>query len=352
MEEEKNDLEEQIKFSQLLKELTETQVTLAKIEAQLAIREGKNQVKEAIASAKENLEIQAKRFGANLKKIEEDYRNGNEDRKEILEEYESSLEEINDTYYDLMQDILEKKAQLEVDEQETMMGQKQNKIDTRKEQKNLQKQKRTLKAEIIRATKEGRLDDAQQKMTELQELTANNSVNSMKAFNEELQTRRDELRMMIEDYEQQYETLMAARASEINYLTEDQNNKLAKIPKQNLFQKAMGKILDKFDGTKKFMQTAIEPLKAKITEIEENYMPKLKQEMSNKRQEFSDKIQNTIDNGKRTFKNVIEKGLQMKNNFIKSVQDKLNEQQQQVEQKMQILNQELNKKETEMEIDE
>ena len=43
MDEQNKDTEEQIKFTQLLKELADTQVTLAKINAQLAIRESKKQ---------------------------------------------------------------------------------------------------------------------------------------------------------------------------------------------------------------------------------------------------------------------------------------------------------------------
>ena len=447
MEEQKNDLDEQIKFSQLLKELAETQATLAKIDAQIAIKEGKDQVKSTVESTKTTLETQAKKFGANLKKVEEDYRNGNEDKKGILEEYESLLEEVNGNYHTLMQDVLEKKAQLEVEEQENMMGQKKNKIDTRNAEKEFSKQEKLLKAEIIKATKEKRLEDAQQRIAELQDLTENNPVNSMKTVNEELQTRRTEIRGLIEECEKQYEKLMEERKKEIDGLTEDKNNKLAKIPKQNIFQKTIGSIFNKFNGTKKFMKTAVEPLKAKITEIKEEDIPRLKQEIGGKRQQLSDKIQgartgieetvkgkvdeyatklaqnqqkamesvknmrntvigkadklgqnvintkdnfvqgakdtkasvvdaikngknaiiqgakstrdnvtshvtSTIDTGKRTFRNVIGKGLQMKMNFIKSAQDRLNEQQKEIEKKMQILNPELDKKESGKEISE
>ncbi len=291
MEKQKNDLDEQVRFSQLLKELAETQVVLAKVDAQLAIREGADQVKSVVQSAKQSLESKAKKFGANIKKIEEDYINGSGDKKGILEEYETSLEEANDTYHRLMQDILEKKAQLEADEQETMMWQKYNKIGIKNVQKDSGRQEEELKAEIVKATKEGRIDDAKQKIAELQEITENNPVNSLKALNEEFQTRREELRKQIEECEKEFEKVSEERKAAINELTESKNNKLSKIPKQNLFQKAMGAMFSRFNGTKKFMQTAIEPLKEKITQIKEEEIPRLKQEISGKRQKFSDKIQ-------------------------------------------------------------
>ena len=55
MEDQKKQIDEQVDFVQLLKELAETQATLAKIDAQLAIREGKDQVKGVIDATKANL---------------------------------------------------------------------------------------------------------------------------------------------------------------------------------------------------------------------------------------------------------------------------------------------------------
>ena len=402
MEEQKKQIDEQIGFVQLLKELTETQMTLAKIDAQLAIREGKKQVKDVIDATKNNLESQAKKFGANLKKIEEDYRNGNADKKGILEEYESSLTEINKTYETLMQDALERKSQLEADEQDIMLEQKQNKIETREARKEYARQEKTLKLEIMKATKEGDLETAQQKIEELQKLTENNPVNSLKVYNEELQTRRTEIRKLIEDVEKEYDQLMEDRKSEIDKVTEDKNNKLATIPKQNIFQKVLGSMFNKFNGTKKFMQSVMGPLQSKVATIKEENIPQIKQMISEKRQEFSKKIRDArvnieekvkgkvdkdvltdkkdaiiqgikdgkdaivqgarntkdtaktkigqakgsvvthvtsaVDNGKRTFRNVIGKGYEAKMNFIQKAQDRLNEKQAEIAQKMKVLN--------------
>ena len=63
MDEQNKDTEEQIKFTQLLKELADTQVTLAKINAQLAIRESKDQIETIVDSKSKELIEQAKKFG-------------------------------------------------------------------------------------------------------------------------------------------------------------------------------------------------------------------------------------------------------------------------------------------------
>ena len=72
MDEQNKDTEEQIKFTQLLKELADTQVTLAKINAQLAIRESKDQIETIVDSKSKELIEQAKKFGAKLEKIEQE----------------------------------------------------------------------------------------------------------------------------------------------------------------------------------------------------------------------------------------------------------------------------------------
>ena len=68
MDEQNKDTEEQIKFTQLLKELADTQVTLAKINAQLAIRESKDQIETIVDSKAKNLLNKQKNLEQNWKK--------------------------------------------------------------------------------------------------------------------------------------------------------------------------------------------------------------------------------------------------------------------------------------------
>ena len=128
MDEQNKDTEEQIKFTQLLKELADTQVTLAKINAQLAIRESKDQIEAIVDSKSKELIEQAKKFGAKLEKIEQEYANQNADREGIVEEFEKRLAEASEEYDKILQDIMEKKAQFELDENGILLEQKRNKV--------------------------------------------------------------------------------------------------------------------------------------------------------------------------------------------------------------------------------
>lgn len=151
MDEQNKDTEEQIKFTQLLKELADTQVTLAKINAQLAIRESKDQIETIVDSKSKELIEQAKKFGAKLEKIEQEYANQNADREGIVEEFEKRLAEASEEYDKILQDIMEKKAQFELDENGILLEQKRNKVKMAAENKEFAKTKQRLEKEIVQA---------------------------------------------------------------------------------------------------------------------------------------------------------------------------------------------------------
>ena len=121
-----------------------------------------------------------------------------------------------------------------------------------------------------------------------------------------MQTRRTEIRQLIEDVEKEYDQLMEDRKSEIDKVTEDKNNKLATIPKQNIFQKVLGSMFNKFNGTKKFMQSVMGPLQSKVATIKEENIPQIKQMISEKRQEFSQKIRDARVNIEEKVKGKVE----------------------------------------------
>ena len=167
MDEQNKDTEEQIKFTQLLKELADTQVTLAKINAQLAIRESKDQIETIVDSKSKELIEQAKKFGAKLEKIEQEYANQNADREGIVEEFEKRLAEASEEYDKILQDIMEKKAQFELDENGILLEQKRNKVKMAAENKEFAKTKQRLEKEIVQALKSGDMSTLQQKTEEL-----------------------------------------------------------------------------------------------------------------------------------------------------------------------------------------
>ena len=289
MDEQNKDTEEQIKFTQLLKELADTQVTLAKINAQLAIRESKDQIETIVDSKSKELIEQAKKFGAKLEKIEQEYANQNADREGIVEEFEKRLVEASEEYDKILQDIMEKKAQFELDENGILLEQKRNKIKMAAENKEFAKTKQRLEKEIVQALKSGDMSTLQQKTDELKKHIENNPTDISRAHAQELQARREEIKQAIESCKNEYEQIMAERKKMLEEISSNKNKQLMTIPKQNIFAKALGNIFNKFNGTKKFIKGVIEPLKTQIGQIRNEEIPKIKSEIDSKRKTFLDK---------------------------------------------------------------
>ncbi len=270
MDEQNKDTEEQIKFTQLLKELADTQVTLAKINAQLAIRESKDQIETIVDSKSKELIEQAKKFGTKLEKIEQEYANQNADREGIVEEFEKRLAEASEEYDKILQDIMEKKAQFELDENGILLEQKRNNVKMAAENKEFAKAKQRLEKEIVQALKSGDMPTLQQKTEELKSHIENNP-------------------QAIESCKNEYEQIMAERKKMLEEISSNKNKQLMTIPKQNIFAKALGNIFNKFNGTKKFVKGVIEPLKTQIGQIRNEEIPKIKSEIDSKRKTFLDK---------------------------------------------------------------
>lgn len=289
MDEQNKDTEEQIKFTQLLKELADTQVTLAKINAQLAIRESKDQIETIVDSKSKELIEQAKKFGAKLEKIEQEYANQNADREGIVEEFEKRLAEASEEYDKILQDIMEKKAQFELDENGILLEQKRNKVKMAAENKEFAKTKQRLEKEIVQALKSGDMSTLQQKTEELKSHIENNPTDISRTHAQELQARREEIKQAIESCKNEYEQIMAERKKMLEEISSNKNKQLMTIPKQNIFAKVLGNIFNKFNGTKKFVKGVIEPLKTQIGQIRNEEIPKIKSEIDSKRKTFLDK---------------------------------------------------------------
>ena len=232
MDEQNKDTEEQIKFTQLLKELADTQVTLAKINAQLAIRESKDQIETIVDSKSKELIEQAKKFGAKLEKIEQEYANQNADREGIVEEFEKRLAEASEEYDKILQDIMEKKAQFELDENGILLEQKRNKVKMAAENKELEK-------EIVQALKSGDMSTLQQKTEELKSHIENNPTDISRTHAQELQARREEIKQAIESCKNEYEQIMAERKKMLEEISSNKNKQLMTIPKQNILLKVL-----------------------------------------------------------------------------------------------------------------
>lgn len=443
-EEEINDINEQENFLKLMQELAKSQAILAKLDAQIALKEAKEQTKGVIDSTRDNIKRKAREFGANLGKIEEEYKKGKADRKEIIEEYKDELFEINEKYQDLMEFVLYTKDDFQTREAEILHKLKETKINIFKAERKFEKDRKRLKAKSVEYLKSDNYKKAFKAVKKLERLITENPVDELKIYHRRLIELRKEVRKEIKGCDEEYRELKEQRKEEIKRLTEIKNNYIAELPKQNVFQKIIGSLFSKANGTKKFMRTTFEPLKAKIEKIKDEDIPRIINDIDEKRKDFvkrvndskekmvenvqikveeysnalkdkkqkaletikdmeeeiinkakelgqniedtkdsivekavntkdnivqgikntkdvvvdfvgdtkdsivqgikdtkdniSTKVNSTVEKGKRTFRKIIERGLQMKMNFINKLQNKLNDQRTKIEEKMDRLN--------------
>lgn len=286
---EMEDIAEESDFLALLKELLEVQASITKVDAQIAIRRGQEQIKAKIDSTRELLEAQAKRFGTNLKSVEAQYAKNSVDKKSILEQFEACLDEISEMYDPQLQEILAKKTELEAEEQAVMFDQKHTKVKIRSAKKVYNKRNEELKSEIKQAIDSGNLDLAQNKMDELKKCSVKNDYNALRIYNIALAYKRSELRKMIEQCEQEYDALINERDSKINGALDSRDNSLALIPKQNLLQKMVGSLLNRFNGSRRFIKNYMEPLQAKITDLR-GRLPEIKETVAERGESFKDSV--------------------------------------------------------------
>ena len=166
MDDNNKDLEEQKGFIDLIKKLVEYQAIISKAEAQLALREGQDQVKKIVSSTENRLQDQAKKFGTKMNEAEKKYVQNGEEKKGILEQYKSVLDEVNEKYESLLQNCIEKENELQADEQSTSIEQKENQIEIKK----IKKEFTNTKKEVVEATKNMNLEEAREKIAKLEEL--------------------------------------------------------------------------------------------------------------------------------------------------------------------------------------
>ena len=184
MDDEKQDLEEQKGFLQLVKELSETQMTLSKINAQIIIKDGQEQVKDAVNKTRENIEGKAKALGVSAKKMEAMYEASKDEKAGILEEYEKALESVRELYDDGFLDIMETSYGLyQEEEQEIMLKQKETQIKLKQAKKDLERLSKEKTKEIIQATKERKMDLAKEKIEELEHLSETHEANQLEETN-------------------------------------------------------------------------------------------------------------------------------------------------------------------------
>lgn len=300
----------------LIKELAYIQMCNTMISAQIFARAGKDQIDDKVNGMKDKIMKQAEVFGQKAKKVEETYNLNKESKNNILQEYRESLELIEEQYEIRSQAILQERSDCQDEEQATMLKEnelKQNRKQIKKSPQYIEqvREEKALAKEIKKALDEGDLDTVTVKNEELKRLKAKNPLMKCDQEIEKIQQQREQIQEMISQCEQELENCEEDRYNSIEQVTQDKDNKLMEMKKQNIFQKIAGAVMNKISGAKRFKDNVIQKLAQKVRNIYNEKYPEISRDTSEKINSFRESMgkgkDKTLDKGRETKEQLMQK---------------------------------------------
>lgn len=316
------------KFKDLLKQLAEIQAANAKVNWQIFVKEGKEQVQEKVQSVKDEILEQAKIYGQKIEKIEQQYSINKEEEGSIIEQYRKVLSDINKEYGEQLKNIIAEKQEWQTEEQEAMVNQKKLQNERKEKEKSPEyKQYKEEEKKLIKEAKaalEGKDPEIISKKTEeLKNLRARNPLNKYdKKIDNIIQDRKD-IQQIIEECDKKIENCKENRAKGIEQVTRDKDNKLSVMKKQNIIQKMLGSIFNKVNGTKKFKDEVIGRISDKIEKIKNEDIPRIKTSVYNESVQFSERMQDIKEKMKGRTLDVKEKVVKNAKEAKEAINDKV-----------------------------
>lgn len=300
----------------LMKELAQIQIYNTMISAQIFAREGKTQIIDKVNDMKGKIMQQAEVFGQKAEKVEETYSLNKETKSNILQEYKESLVEIQEQYEIRNQAILQERTDWQNEEQATMLKEhelKQNRKEIKKSPQYAEqmKQEKALTKEIKKALDKGDLDTVAVKNEELKRLKAKNPLTRCEQEIKRVQQERQEIQRVIIQCETELENCAEDRNNSIEEATQNKDNQLMEMKKQNIFQKMIGFAMNKINGAKKFKDNVIKKVTEKVGYIKNEKFPKIKQDTAEKISSFKEgmreKKEQILDKGRETKEQLMQK---------------------------------------------
>lgn len=300
----------------LIKELAQIQMYNTIISAQIFAREGKEQIDDKVNEMKDKIMEQAGIFGQKARKVEETYNLNKETKNNILQEYRESLAQIEEQYEIRSQAILQERRDCQDEEQATMLKEnelKQNKKQMKKSPQYIEqvREEKALAKEIKKALDEGDLDTVTAKNEELKRLKAKNPLMKCDQEIEKIQQQREQIQQMISLCEQELENCENDRYNSIEQVTQDKDNKLMEMKKQNILQKIAGAVMNKINGAKRFKDNVIQKVAEKVGYIKNEKYPEIKRSTSEKvssfKENISEKKEQILDKGRETKEQLMQK---------------------------------------------
>ncbi len=280
---EKKELTREKALLEKQKELRDKQRALKKLKRSIFVKEQKERLSDECDKILQQIKDTSKMYGAKAQKCAEDYLSAKEGKKSIIEEYKVAREEIDVLWQKDQQEnqrVLEE-LQATEESQSAIVSNYINKRNRAMQQKD--ERKIQLAKEIQAAIEKEDIHTIAEKTKELREIKRKASRYDEKIY-EETNT-LCKIRADIEDCKQLMDERDELANQQYMKILDIKNEKVAGLAKQNVFQKTIGFIINKFNGAKKFSNNVINKIKEKIDSILTEELPKTQAEMEQSSEE-------------------------------------------------------------------
>src|SRR5574344_127232 len=259
---ETDEIENNDKLSKLIAQRVNLQLTIAKLTTIESLRKSHLQVSEKVSKLKDTIVEGAHNYGQNVSKIREQYDLNNEEKSNILKDYKICLNITNTHYDNNMKNLQEEIKELEKEERDLLENKRKlqaEKVSVKKsfEYKEYSSKLRKLKSEMKADIENDDFDALEEKKIKLKNLKNENPVKDIIDDCEQVKIDIENCRNDIENAYKEMEQSENNRQRDLNAMAMTKEKSLAKIQKQNIFQKMVGAISNRFTGAKKFNNQVI-----------------------------------------------------------------------------------------------
>lgn len=308
-------------IAQLLIKLATIQAQTKLVKAALFKNRQKNAIKKRMNDFKEYAEGEAKKYSQNI-----------EDANKAIEEYKSAVEEAMNEYEECYLETMEEQDSWQQMDIDTVCEMKEisSKIKETMKTPEYMEWKQNIKAKEKEIKQNA--GDPEKLIALADELKILQSQDPTAADRKNLQSKeamKKDISEIINEYDIRLEELESERDEKLNDLLENKETSLAKIQKQNLWQKIVARFTPK---AKSFKHNVVDKITEKAVNIKENKINPIKEELSEKKKEYKEKvcdftvkvgkgIVNSPQNIEKGVKKIVDYGREQKKLAIEKLKD-------------------------------
>lgn len=266
-------------FFETLVELINTETAIFSADCADVVNDANKLISSSINNVKSYTEAQAEKYGTNTESI-----------SSIMEEYKATLNSLKSESRAEFDNINANLAYLRSRRINDYKKLFTLQFTTKEAIDKHDFKTKQLESALSKYIKEGNLDSISKVSQELINHLKNNPRESKAVTTEAIKRDIEELNASIKKSEEDLENAEKNSIQEIKKATELKEKRLSEIPKQNFFDKTVGRFFNKINGAKKFAKNVINPLQDRITELKEENIPELKESIDKRISQFQEKF--------------------------------------------------------------